>query len=218
MPCRFCGGINPETANYCGNCGKLLRQPLPYRPGMRRIGVKAAIFMLLLLSLAAYFSYLIFEPYTFEPGGKSESLKKEIEIIKKSSAAGKTVDFQFIVSPEDLDGYINEEFLKKNASRFKAMHTELRDREIEIALSTEVLHLTTRFRIRIRPEVRGDEVKFCISGVSLGRLPLLPVTYKFLYGRHPFLEPQYLLERLGIKFKEVRVEKDRIFLKGVWSI
>ncbi|MCK4244622.1 MAG: hypothetical protein KAX20_03250 [Candidatus Omnitrophica bacterium] len=183
--------------------------------------MKIIIIALFFLTLATYLSYLVFEPVSLSlqaKGSNEEPLKKQIEFIKKNSSKGKTIDFYLTFSPQDIDGYLNEEFFKKNTTGFRAIHTRLLNEEIEIALSTNLLHIPTMFRLRIRLEEREGEIVLSTRGISIGRLPVPHFLFLFLYRRYPWLNLEYLLKLSGLKLKEFRIEKDQIFLKGVWSI
>lgn len=219
MLCKFCGGMSPDNANFCGNCGKELREtPLPYKPGAGRRGIKGVIILLFLLTLATYISYLILEIDISEDKKMAEPLKEKIDSIKKESSKGKTIDFYLVLAPEEIDGYLNEELFKKKAIGFRRIHTRLLGGEIELNLSRDFLNIPTVFRVRLRPEGSGEKFRLSISRMGLGRLPIPSQLYPFLYRRFPWLNSDYLLAISGIKFKEIRVENGLLSLKGIWSI
>ncbi len=219
MLCKFCGGTSPDNANFCGNCGKTLREiHLPYKPRAGRRGIKTVIILLFFLTLATYLSYLIFEIDSFQDEKMAGLLKEKIESLAKESSKGKTIDFYLVLAPEEIDGYLNEELFKKKNTGFRSIHTRLLDGEIELNLSADFLNIPTVFRVRIKPEGSGEELRLSISRMGLGSLPIPSQLYPFLYQRYPWLNSDYLLALIGIKFKEIRVENGLISFKGVWSL
>lgn len=219
MLCKFCGSVNPDEVNFCGNCGKALRiTPLPYMPGKRRRGIKIIITLLFLLTLIVYLLSLIFEIVSFEYDKGAQSLKEKIESIKEASSKEKTVDFHLLLTPQEIDGYLNEEFFNKNTTVFKAIHTRVLNEEVEIALSTDLLYIPTLLRIRISPERSGGKLTLFTSGISFGRMPVPSFLHQFLYKRYPYLNLNYLIKLSGVKLKEIKMGNNQIFIKGVWSI
>jgi uncharacterized protein YpmS len=180
--------------------------------------VKLVLAMLFFLTLAASLSSLIFEADTFKYSKSAESLKEKIESLKKDSEKEKAILFYLPLTPQEIDGYLNEEVLKKNATGFRAIHTRLLNEEIEIALSSDLLYIPTMLRVRIKPENSEGRIKLSISGMSLGHLPIPSRLYPALYRRYPWLNLDYLVALCGIEFKEIRIGKDLISFSGVWSI
>ena len=218
MFCKFCGAKNPDEINFCGNCGKGLRStPLRYKREKRRVLMKIVIILVFLLTLGTYLSYLIFEPVSFEHSKAAESLKGKIESIKGNSSKEKTIDFYLIVTTEEIDGYLNEELFKKNDSVFRAVHTRIVNKKIEIALSADFLRIPAVFNLRLSPQEDEGEMTLFISNIRLGSLPVPHFLYPPLYRHYPWLNIEYLLKASGVKFKAIKIEKDSIFIKGTWS-
>lgn len=226
MSCRICGENNPDEANFCGNCGKTLRSslrpslrpsPLTSRPKAKPKGLRLVIVLLFFLSLAAYISYLIVEVKAFDSGRGGQSFREKTNFFKERSK-DKNIEFSIPLTSQEIDGYLNEELLKKVRAGFTAIHTSFTPQEIEIDIAGNFSYIPTVLRLKVRPVEEGEDIKFVTSGMSLGRLPIPSFLYPLLYRFYPGLNLNYWLNRSGLKLKEVKLEKDLIFLRGVWPL
>ena len=222
MPCRICGENNPDQANFCGNCGRplgpsLRSSPLTCRPRAKPKGIRIGIVLLFFLSLATYISYLIVEVKVFHAGAGSQSFREKTDFLKERSK-DKNIEFSIPLTSQEIDGYLNEELLRKVRTGFTAIHTSFTPQEIEIDIAGNFSYIPTVLRLKARPVEEGGELKFITSGMSLGRLPIPSFLYPLLYRFYPGLNLNYWLSRSGLKLKEVRLEKDVIFLRGVWPL
>jgi len=223
MFCKFCGAVNPDEANFCGNCSKQLRKTLlPYRRKKGRGAMKIIIVLVFFLTLGTYLSYLVFEDDTFAYIKRPEPLREKIDAIKNAGSQSepdkeRVITFYLRVTPEEIDGYLNEELFKKTNTGFRTIRTRLLDKEIEVALATDFLRIPSMFRVRIRPEKSKGELTISTSSIRLGSLPIPHSLYPAIYRRYPWLNIEHLMKLSGVKLEDIRIGSNFIIFRGVWS-